>query len=446
MAVTYIDPAQGALGQAFGQLTEAIANRANAKKLRFKAFQENPQAMQGLASAFRAAGTPEKQQALVDSLGLNLEDVQTTASGFQPTMQEELETGFRKGGGVKKTVEQQLSGLDTSILENTFKTGNLKAGIAMGLPAAQAGSDFQTALAGIQKGKYEGRLYNLMQEGDRIELGLKAKDIADQLGIAQGTAGMKALEETTGYISTLDMSKPENQRYAMQFYNYMTNPQFAASLDRMAEWDLQMEFEKLKQGAPATPEEIWASTAKMDEYYQSLFDKYSKAETDEGKDYYGTAINRMNQVRDQFVQAGRIIDLPNAYILGRGSDNEVRVPLVHEPIADTLLLDVATMIQSGATDAEIDTEVVRQNVLSQLNPNELNQFQIGLDELKKTNPSDRRIERIRRAREKAKGTPPNVGPFVQAPDVTAASAPAGAQVSTELPELIKALGITPRGR
>jgi hypothetical protein len=444
MAVTYIDPAQGALGQAFGALAEAAANRINAKKIRFKELSQNPASMEAMSRAFRAAKTPENQAKLANAYGVDLADLQQVGAAFPAGMEEQVNTGLMEGGAVDKLVKGQLGELDVSILDSAFKSQNLTEAVGINLGKFQARGDLATATTAISEGKYKGKYFDLMQDDNRMRLSFRAQDVANDLGIAQGTAQMGALETATNYVAGLDMSDPESQRYAMQFANYLANPQFAASLDRMAQWNMEMELERAKQGAALTPEDIWKNTVMIDSEYEKALTSFFGAETEEAKDMYGTKINRLNQIRNAFAAEGRVISLPNMYTIGRGSDNEIQVPLTHEPAADVYLANIGNMLNSGRTTAEVESVLTSQNARAGLNPAELAAFEAGFEQMKKFNMPDAEIMRRRANVEKNKGRKPRFGPFNQ-PSASTGVAPDTTNVGTGLPPALSGLAVKPSG-
>ena len=127
--VTVVDPAAGVLGQAFGELGEALAGLINKKekerKKRFKELTEDLGRAEQVAEAFRRAGDdPEAQANFARFLGVDLEDIQELSKGLQPTGEELARTKSREVGLPGEQVEAALGEAKVKIETTTQTLGS----------------------------------------------------------------------------------------------------------------------------------------------------------------------------------------------------------------------------------------------------------------------------------------------------------------------------------
>jgi len=116
----FVDPAQGALGQAFGKGLGDVLDVVNRKKNREKELAANPQVLANLAPAARRAIEAGQLEAFARALEVRPEYVQSNiADAFQPDTAELKDVAFRKGKGVEATVGAEIGTAKVAELEAT---------------------------------------------------------------------------------------------------------------------------------------------------------------------------------------------------------------------------------------------------------------------------------------------------------------------------------------
>ncbi len=164
MAVV-IDPGRGALAEAIGNVGAAAGEVVFRKRRRERELSENRDELQSLLPAFRAAKAkgPEAVAAFENAIGVgegfaaeHLEPavVPTTA---QLTQERATEVGL----------PQML--VDQAVLQSTFDTGELEAGLAANLPMLSALGKAEEAQAGIAENQYRGSYFTLLQDEGGVQ-------------------------------------------------------------------------------------------------------------------------------------------------------------------------------------------------------------------------------------------------------------------------------------
>jgi hypothetical protein len=98
MAVTVIDPAEGALSQAIAGLGKAVSERIYATSIKEKEILDDIDLMKGAAAGYRAAISADQGDTYLNALGVGPEFGEQYLVGFPETYLEQLEKGRVEGG------------------------------------------------------------------------------------------------------------------------------------------------------------------------------------------------------------------------------------------------------------------------------------------------------------------------------------------------------------
>lgn len=290
MAVNYIDPAAGKLGESFSKLTTAIGERLTEKQRREKALRENPAQMQALAQAYRQAVQAGMGPTFLDSIGVR-QEFGPQIDAFRPDVKERTDTAMLTQGTPEAIVradtgEANIRGdtaegiikrglinmqLDNQVSEQIRTGRGINAELIQNLPEERANTEREQLGEASAQARFGRNLFLRRNAAglDRLTVDSEVlQEQARQAGFALDAASTAAYKD---YLDNLD---PTSHEYAVallglrnpvqlahiQFHEGMSfedamarNATTGSDLDKLAETiKVQGEYSKALESYRAT--------------------------------------------------------------------------------------------------------------------------------------------------------------------------------------------------
>jgi hypothetical protein len=237
-----VDPSQGGIAQGIAQLGAALASRIGVEAERERELQRNPQMLQQLVPAARAASRTEGGMAgFARALGVREEFAQGLLN-IAPTGAQALEESFLLGGGAEAQAASQ-------ILEAVLRGENAQAALDQNLPLLQSiaqarGAEFDAENAEVQSG-----LLNLRVENGVLSGQVDVERAQQQFDLQR--MGFEA-DALSGFQTILDGLTPGSFEHTLAISG-LANPNFASALVSMRNADLSAQLRALAAGQEMSP-------------------------------------------------------------------------------------------------------------------------------------------------------------------------------------------------
>jgi len=400
-----IDPAQGALAQAFGQLGTAIANRVNATKIREKELAQNPETLARLAPAARRAIAAGQGEAFAKALNVRPEFVQSLiADAFQPDTAELTDIAFRKGGGVEATVGADigtkrvteattkaqlgagLPGLivDNQVSEAILQGRGLTADLLNNIPELTSQAKADVATATSAENAYQGSVYRRMKDKGLDRLTVDLTELETRAKSENVQFDRDTLQQYKDRLDSLDPNSHEYQYYLLG----MQNPAALSHLTAHEQMGVQEAIANARNNL--TPLDILKATKDVQEEITRAREYLRMVEDDKDSDQdvieaARTSLNNWSLIGEDLANQGVIRPIaaiqavPGRSFTGRERGVEFTSETVQSDRVNAMLQAIssgeATYEDLSAADAEGKT------AMGLLTPIERQQLTMGLAQL-----------------------------------------------------------------
>ena len=129
---------------------------------------------------------------------------------------------------------------DQAVLQATFDTGSLKAGIENNLPTLTALGRVGEINAGLAENRYKGSYFEILdeQDGARIRVNSELAN-AEQIAAEAGVT-IDHIKRYTDAVNAIDQSTPEGRQAAFMAATFISNPGFGNYLAQQSDQDFRL--------------------------------------------------------------------------------------------------------------------------------------------------------------------------------------------------------------
>lgn len=252
MAVTYIDPGQGALAEGIATAGTGLALRLTEKQRKEREIASDFGMMQNLANAYRQAEKAGQGQVFLEGIGVRPEFGSKLASVPETFAQAREREGMALGEPAAlaraTTGEAQLAGTmaeeqiaqnvprlltDKLVSETLFSRDSFDALRGLDIPQLSAMGTLEDIKAGIQENKYRGTHFEIRNNAGFPQLVVDAEKSKLLLGIQEDELMSGQIDQYVNWLNRIDQSTPAGRHRAMMANTFMMNPGFAGYLAQL---------------------------------------------------------------------------------------------------------------------------------------------------------------------------------------------------------------------
>lgn len=330
MAVNYIDPAAGALGEAFSRFGTAVGDRLTEKPRRERQLRENPQQMQALAQAYRQAVQAGQGNSFLEGIGVRPE-FGGQILAFQPDVKERTETAMLtqgtpealvradtgeanvRGDTAEGIIQRKIIGmqLDNEVQNQILSGRGINAQLMQNLPEKRAYTERETLGAAGEEARFTGNLFRRRRAAGVDRLTVDSEVLGEQARQAGFRLEQSTLDSYKNYLDNLD---PSSHEYAVALAG-LRNPAQLGHIQFHEGMNFEMSMAVAK--ARGTPEDALATTIKVQDQYSRALDGYRSMLASDIPDdakrqlmvEYQSNLNAWRQIAEDMQEDGTILPI-----------------------------------------------------------------------------------------------------------------------------------------